>query len=143
MDKLEDEDGRWDASGHPGAVTFDTYDRTPNPSPSLVCEPIKRWHAGETDPAELEWKGRRFGDPRFHALLDEIRFLHERKCADYGRDEDHLANLKGSEEWGVPAWKGTLIRLGDKVHRLKSFCSNGNLANEGVEDSLLDLASYS
>ncbi len=83
------------------------------------------------------------GDPRFHDILKELAELHGRKSHDYGRNADLFANIRASEEFGVPAWKGALIRLNDKVHRLKSYCLNGSLANEGVEDSLLDLAAYS
>lgn len=83
------------------------------------------------------------GDPRFHAILKEMGDLHARKGADYGRGADVFANIRASEDFGVPAWKGAMVRLNDKVHRLKSFCQNGSLANEGVEDSLLDLACYS
>jgi hypothetical protein len=36
-----------------------------------------------------------------------------------------------------------MVRLSDKVTRLAAFNRNGRLRHEGVEDSLLDLASYS
>lgn len=83
------------------------------------------------------------GDPRFHALLAELSRLHVRKATDYGRGCDVFANVRASEEFGIPAWRGALVRLNDKVHRLKSYCLNGSLANEGVADSLMDLAAYS
>lgn len=82
------------------------------------------------------------GDPRFHAVLTELGQLHAKKGADYGRGADVFANIRASEEWGVPAWQAAMIRANDKIHRLKSYCLNGKLANEGVEDSLLDLAAY-
>ncbi len=82
------------------------------------------------------------GDPRFLALLDEVRELHVKKAADYGTDEDYLHNLRASEGWGVSAWLGTLIRLTDKVNRLQTYAKTGKLANEGVRDSLQDLAAY-
>lgn len=82
------------------------------------------------------------GHPGFLALLDELRRLHLKKASDYGRGVDPLANCRASEEFGIPAWKGVLVRLNDKMHRLKSFCLNGSLANEGVKDSLLDAAAY-
>lgn len=82
-------------------------------------------------------------DQRYLDLLTEMAELHKSKCADYGRGSDPLANLRASAEIGVPAWKGAFIRLLDKVHRIKSFCLNGNLKNEGVEDSFRDLAAYS
>lgn len=79
---------------------------------------------------------------KFEEVLEELRDLHERKAKDYGKDEDPLANVKGSEQWGVPAWQGAMIRATDKVVRLQSYARKGELANEGVEDSLMDLAVY-
>lgn len=82
------------------------------------------------------------GDPRFHALLREIGELHDRKQADYGRDEDPFANVRGSAEWGVEPWVGALIRGTDKVKRLQKAARVGALANETVEDSMMDLMVY-
>lgn len=82
------------------------------------------------------------GHPGYLKLLDEMRELHCRKAADYGRGADPLANCRGSTEFGVPAWVGTMIRAMDKVHRIKSFIQNGSLKNESVEDSFKDLAAY-
>lgn len=81
------------------------------------------------------------GNPDYLALLDEMRELHIRKNADYG-GETPFANCRASEEYGVPGWIGTMIRAGDKVHRIKAFVANGSLKNESVEDSLKDLAAY-
>lgn len=84
------------------------------------------------------------GDPRFLAALDEVRAMHMRKSEDYGSSlsGDPLANIRASEDYGIPAWIGAMIRAGDKVHRIKEFARKGSLANEGVKDSLLDLAAY-
>lgn len=82
------------------------------------------------------------GDPRFHALLREIGELHDRKQRDYGSSADPFANVRASEEWGVAPWIGALVRLNDKVHRLKRFAQKGSLANESAEDSMLDIAVY-
>lgn len=83
------------------------------------------------------------GDPRFHLLLEQMALLHARKAADYGTDADLFANIRASAEFGVEPWRGTLVRLNDKVTRLKTFAVKGTLANEGVEDTLMDLAAYS
>jgi hypothetical protein len=85
----------------------------------------------------------REGDPRFLALLDDIEKLHAVKQRDYGRDADPFANVRASEEWGVSPWIGALIRATDKVRRLQTYAIKGSLSNEGVEDSLMDLAVYS
>ena len=68
--------------------------------------------------------------------------LHDRKRLDYGTDSDSFANVQASEEFGIPAWLGAAIRANDKMSRLKTFALKGSLANESVEDSLLDLAAY-
>lgn len=78
----------------------------------------------------------------FHRVLIEMVVLHDRKSEDYGADEDPLANIRSSEQAGVPAWLGALIRLNDKVHRLFRFAKKGRLANEGARDSMIDIAVY-
>lgn len=87
--------------------------------------------------------GHREGDPRFLKILDEIERLHAVKQRDYGTTEDPFANVRASQDWGIAPWVGALIRATDKVKRLQTFNRKGTLANEGVEDSLLDLAVYS
>jgi hypothetical protein len=82
------------------------------------------------------------GDPRFHALLKQIGELHDKKQEDYGAETDPFANVRASREWGVAPWIGALVRLNDKVHRLKRFAQRGSLANESAEDSMMDIAVY-
>ncbi len=83
------------------------------------------------------------GDPRLHALLTEIGELHDRKQIDYGRESDPFANVRASEDFGVVAWVGTMIRANDKMRRVQSMALKGTLENESLEDSLMDLAVYS
>jgi hypothetical protein len=78
----------------------------------------------------------------FAEILCEVLEMHARKSQDYGSDADPYANVRASEEFGIPAWKGGLLRANDKVTRLKQFATRGNLANESAEDSMLDLAVY-
>lgn len=82
------------------------------------------------------------GDPRFHALLEELGYLHDRKQEDYGADEDPFANIRASEEWGQEPWVGALMRANDKMHRLQRFAAKGELSNESAEDSMRDIAVY-
>lgn len=84
------------------------------------------------------------GDPRFRELLVKMWETHCKKAKDYGRGEDgdFLCNLRSSEFFGVPAWLGSMIRMNDKMIRLQSYARKRTLANEGVEDSLIDLAAY-
>lgn len=85
---------------------------------------------------------RRAGDPRLHKLLDEIGDLHDRKQEDYGTDSDPFANVRSSRDWGITPWVGALNRAGDKFKRLQKAARGGSLSNEGVEDSMMDLAVY-
>lgn len=82
------------------------------------------------------------GSKRFHELLQEIGDLHDRKQLDYGSAKDPFANVRASEEFGIPSWVGALVRLNDKVVRLKQFAQRGSLANESAKDSMLDIAVY-
>lgn len=82
----------------------------------------------------------------FLDLLDTIRELHLSKSSDYGcpSGTDPLANIRnGAKFVGIPAFKAAMVRLSDKVTRLATFNATGKLHFEGVEDTLLDLASYS
>jgi hypothetical protein len=66
------------------------------------------------------------------------------KGHDYSGMEDTLANLKASSILGVPPEKGVLIRLLDKIMRLKNFIDTGVLEvkNEKIEDTIIDIHNY-
>jgi hypothetical protein len=78
----------------------------------------------------------------FNSILDEMKVLHAKKGEDYGTDEDDLANVRAAKAFGVPPWVGAMIRLNDKIVRLQQFAKRGSLANEGAEDSMIDIAVY-
>ena len=82
----------------------------------------------------------------FFDLCDQLKEMHRRKSRDYGcpTGGDPLANIRnGAKFVGIPAWKGAMVRLSDKVTRLASYNATGRLENESLEDNLFDLASYS
>lgn len=79
---------------------------------------------------------------RFDEVLQQMSALHSRKGADYGGVNDPYANVRASAEFGVDPWCGALIRLNDKITRLKAFIRNGNLKNESALDSIRDIAVY-
>ena len=84
------------------------------------------------------------GSLAFLELLEEVRQLHLSKSQDYGSESDPLANIRqGAEFVGIEPWRGCMVRVADKVQRLKTFCKTGRLVHEGVRDTLLDLAAYS
>jgi hypothetical protein len=84
------------------------------------------------------------GSLPFLELLEEVRQLHLSKSQDYGSESDPLANIRqGAEFVGIEPWRGCMVRVADKVQRLRTYCKTGRLVHEGVRDTLLDLAAYS
>jgi hypothetical protein len=79
---------------------------------------------------------------RYHRIIGELGRLHDRKQSDYGRANDPFANVRASEEWGIPGWVGALVRATDKVRRLQTQAARGSLANESALDAFDDLAVY-
>ena len=89
-------------------------------------------------------KNKYHGHPDFYKLLDEIREIHSNKNHDYSGEGDPFRNFKLSEDMGIPAWKGVLVRLSDKFSRLCSFARKEELKvkDENIEDTLKDMAIY-
>lgn len=76
----------------------------------------------------------------FKKLTDEMVALTTRKNADYAGESDPYANFR---EFGT---LGFLVRMSDKWQRIKTLTESGKTASvkdETVEDTLLDLATYS
>jgi len=83
------------------------------------------------------------GSLAFMDVLEELRAVHIKKSQDYGEPTDALANIRaGADVVGIEPWRGCIIRIADKMQRIRSYCRDGKLANESFEDALLDLASY-
>jgi hypothetical protein len=97
--------------------------------------------AGIGNPGRVLHRSR---SPKFDALLDEIRTLHDSKNHDYAEDADPLSNLRRAERFGVPAWKGVLVRLSDKWSRLEQLAGGSKAPkHETIRDTLMDNAVYS
>lgn len=84
-------------------------------------------------------------NPRFNELLEEMRKLHDAKNHDYAPGDDPLFNLRMSASFDVEPWIGTLVRMSDKMARLWSYAKKQGyeVQDEGVKDTLMDLAIYS
>ena len=81
---------------------------------------------------------------RFHEIVKEMIEIHDRKNRDYAGGE-YLSNFMMCEKhMGIPAWKGCLIRLSDKMSRLMNIARTDEIAvSDGtVIDTLTDLAVY-
>jgi len=78
----------------------------------------------------------------FEGILEEMRTMHNKKQADYGRPADPYYNVRMSQDFGVAPWVGCMMRANDKMKRLQSAAQGSTMVNESIEDSLLDLAVY-
>lgn len=58
--------------------------------------------------------------------------------------KDALANFKASRSLGLHPVMGLLLRMQDKIQRVRSFVSDGKLrvAGEPVEDAFDDIVNY-
>ena len=86
---------------------------------------------------------KRYGDPRFYQLLEEMAELHSKKNFDYATSGDPFSNFRKCEVYGIPAWKGCLTRMSDKWSRLEQIASGKEPKNESLRDTLMDLSVYS
>jgi hypothetical protein len=82
------------------------------------------------------------GDPDFLAALDELRALHLAKGADYADLSDPLRNyVMSSQDCGVQPWRGAMLRLSEKYHRLTNLIAKDATPNfESLDDTLMDMA---
>ena len=66
------------------------------------------------------------------------------KRKDYSGDADPFANFRRSAIFGVPAWKGCLIRLMDKLSRIYQITEAGAMyvKDETLLDSSADAINY-
>jgi hypothetical protein len=84
------------------------------------------------------------GSGAYLQLLDEMSKLHLAKNAGYGTAHDAWSNFRLSEQWGVPAYIGCLVRMSDKYQRLQNIIRDPQLdqVNESIIDTAMDLAAY-
>jgi len=83
------------------------------------------------------------GHPDFINVVMDIIELHSAKNQDYATATDPFSNLRLCERGGLPAWKGVIVRLGDKYSRLLNALKGVLFHFEGVEDAFKDTATYS
>ena len=88
--------------------------------------------------------------------IDQLLDMHEETCAkarsimraknsDYTAGSgDPFANFRASEALGVPAVVSLLIRVMDKMQRIRSFATLGQLQvkDESVDDAIQDVVNY-
>jgi len=71
-------------------------------------------------------------------IFDKCLEIANGKGHDYSGTKDAMSNF---HDFG---WKGIVVRLGDKFHRIKNFCKQEELLvkDESIEDTLLDIINY-
>lgn len=83
------------------------------------------------------------GHKRFYELLDEIALLQSNKNQNYAKDNDPLSNLKSSEQFGISAPLGVMVRLSDKWSRLVQLMGGKkDQVGESIKDTLMDMSIY-
>jgi len=78
-------------------------------------------------------------------ILDLMLMIYEAKDQDYCNDNIPMQNLRICEEIGIPAWKGTTVRICDKKQRIQNLLKRETykVQDEKIEDTLIDMANYS
>lgn len=91
---------------------------------------------------------RKPGHQGYLTILDRMRELHIKKDADYAGDARPFDNFRSADEIGVRPSIGAFIRLQDKFKRIQNLLKREgrgigpSVADESIEDTLLDLSSY-
>ncbi len=73
------------------------------------------------------------------SIITELAEVRAKKGHDYSGVEDTLDNLRAF------GWRGVVVRLGDKFHRLKHYILSGDdlmVVDESIEDTLQDFVNY-
>ena len=79
-------------------------------------------------------------------LCQAGKAIMAKKNHDYrGGTGDPYANFRGASLLGINPVTGILLRMQDKIMRVKTFAEKGKLKvdNEGVKDALVDIVNYS
>lgn len=78
-------------------------------------------------------------------LCSKARDLMRQKNHDYrGGGGDPYANFRSAPQLGITPVQGILLRMNDKMMRVKTFDEKGELQvkDEGLEDALIDIINY-
>jgi hypothetical protein len=87
----------------------------------------------------------KFTDETALDILDNMQNVYEAKDNDYSATGLPMGNLRKCEDAGIDAWRGCLVRIGDKMSRLENFLKEKEylVISEKAEDTVIDLANYS
>lgn len=90
--------------------------------------------------------------------IEELKKIHEqttKKCLDImikknsdytggEKSQDVFANFRMSENFGIDPIIGIMMRVMDKIQRIRSFTNDGSLkvSDESVDDACEDIVNY-
>jgi len=96
------------------------------------------------DKTIIQLKGM-FKDETALSILDNMQSVYEAKDNDYSATGLPMGNLRKCEEADIDAWRGCLVRIGDKMSLLENFHKEKEylVISEKAEDTVIDLANYS
>ena len=79
-----------------------------------------------------------------HDIMDTALAIVALKRKDYSGDTDPFANFRRSAIFDVPAWKGCMIRLMDKLSRIYQITEAGAMyvKDEALMDTFCDSINY-
>ena len=82
----------------------------------------------------------RFKDETALSILDNMQSVYEAKDNDYSATGLPMGNLRKCEDAGIDAWRGCLVRIGDKMSRLENFLKEKEylVISEKAEDGIRD-----
>jgi len=85
-----------------------------------------------------------FKDETALNILENMQSVYEAKDNDYSATGLPMGNLRKCEDAGIDAWRGCLVRIGDKMSRLENFLKEKEylVISEKAEDTVIDLANY-
>jgi hypothetical protein len=85
-----------------------------------------------------------FKDETALNILGNMQSVYEAKDNDYSATGLPMGNLRKCEDAGIDAWRGCLVRIGDKMSRLENFLQEKEylVISEKAEDTVIDLANY-
>lgn len=147
----EDAPGRWQEITKASAEKYHAEREEPAVPVDWILQGQREMEAA---PDDIRWTGDsilaapadglRPGSVPFMEVLEEVKRLHIAKSQDYGADNDALANIRsGADVVNLAPWKACLIRLADKMTRLRTVCHTGSCTFDGVDDTLKDICAYS
>jgi hypothetical protein len=81
---------------------------------------------------------------RFKQFLKVMEEVHETKNHQYAGENGYLSNLKMCEAMQIPAYKGVIVRMTDKMARLMNLSnSEGSELQKEITDAFVDMGVYS